>query len=78
MNVRKTITYLSEASERSSEDQNFADLCKAIDLNIQKMFHIRCKNSNRLRPLLDCFTSEVSKLAVLSNAPCLRFHDMQL
>jgi len=35
---------LPEASEQSSEDQNFADLCKAIvkfDLNIQKMFHIR-------------------------------------
>ena len=68
-----------EASEQSPEDQNFANLCKTIvkvDINIQKMFRIGRKDSNRVRPLLVCFTSEESKLAVLSNAPRLRFHDI--
>jgi len=61
-----------EASEQSLEDQNFANLCKAIikvDINIQKMFRIGRKDSNRVRPLLVCFTSEETKLAALSNAP---------
>ena len=40
------------------------------------MFRIGRKDSNRVRPLLVCFTSEESKLAVLSNAPRLRFHDI--
>ena len=69
---------LPEAPEQSSEEQNFADLCKCIvkvDLNIQKIFRIGCKDSTRVRPLLVRFTSEDSKLTVLSDAPCLRFHD---
>jgi len=44
-----------EASEQSPEDQNFANLCKNIvkvDINIQKMFHIGRKDSNRIRPLI--------------------------
>ena len=69
---------LPEAPEQSSEEQNFAGLCKCIvkvDLNIQKIFRIGCKDSTRVRPLLVCFTSEDSKLTVLSNAPRLHFHD---
>jgi len=69
---------LPEAPEQSSEEQFFADLCKRIvnvDLNIQKIFRIGCKDSNRIRPLLVCFTSEETKLAVLSSAPRLHFHD---
>ena len=45
---------LPEASEQSSEEQNFADLCKCIvkvDLNIQKIFRIGCKDNTRVRPL---------------------------
>jgi len=48
---------LLEASEHYLDDQNFADLCKAIvkiDLDIEKMFRIGCKNSNRSRLLLVC------------------------
>ena len=69
---------LPEAPEKSSEEQSFADLCKHIvevDLNIQKIFRIGRKDSNRIRPLLVCFTSEETKLSVLSSAPRLRFHD---
>ena len=47
---------LSETSEQSPEDQNFANLiCSAIfkvDINVQMMFCIRCKDSDRVRPLL--------------------------
>jgi len=69
---------LPEAPKQSSEEQSFADLCKHIvkvDLKIQKIFRIGRKDSNRIRPLLVCFTSEETKLTVLSSAPRLCFHD---
>jgi len=45
-----------------------------LDVSVQRYFRIGREQDNKIRPTLVSFDTESVKLAVLANAPQLRFH----
>ena len=67
-----------EGADLSADKELFIFLCPSVfDFNVEvdKVLHLGRRLKGKHRPLLIKLRSESDKLAIFSQAPCLRFHE---